>query len=142
MPLRDFKSEGYFGLVRNVYRYGWLISYLFGASPAVCRTFLDDRDHHLELLGESSYYLPYATSLRMSDLGYQSDAQAAISVNLDNTESYIESLTRATTESYPPYEEIGVRVDGEYRQLNTNLLQIENESVSYTHLTLPTICSE
>ena len=127
VPLQDFKSEGYFGLVRNVYRYGWLISYLFGASPAVCRTFLDDRDHHLELLGESSYYLPYATSLRLSDLGYQSDAQAAIKVNLDSTETYIESLTRATTESYPPYEEIGLRVDGEYRQLNTNLLQIENE---------------
>jgi glutamate--cysteine ligase len=126
-PLRDFKSEGYFGLVRNVYRYGWLIPYLFGASPAVCQTFLDGRDHHLKLLGESSYYLPYATSLRLSDLGYQSDAQAAIRVNLDSTDAYIESLTRATTESYSPYEAIGLQVDGDYKQLNTSLLQIENE---------------
>jgi glutamate--cysteine ligase len=127
VPLRDFKSEGYFGLVRNVYRYGWLIPYLFGASPAVCQTFLDGRDHHLKLLGESSYYLPYATSLRLSDLGYQSDAQAAIRVNLDSTDAYIESLTRATTESYSPYEAIGLQVDGDYKQLNTSLLQIENE---------------
>ena len=78
-------------------------------------------------MGESSYYLPHATSLRLSDLGYQSDAQAAIRVNLDSKEAYIESLTRATTESYPPYEKIGLQVNGEYRQLNTNLLQIENE---------------
>ena len=127
VPLRDFKSEGYFGLVRNVYRYGWLIPYLFGASPAVCQTFLDGRDHHLKLLGESSYYLPYATSLRLSDLGYQSDAQAAIRVNLDSTDAYIESLTRATTESYSPYEAIGLQVDGDYKQLNTSLLQIDNE---------------
>jgi glutamate--cysteine ligase len=78
-------------------------------------------------LGESSYYLPYATSLRLSDLGYQSDAQAAIRVNLDSTDAYIESLTRATTESYSPYEAIGLQVDGDYKQLNTSLLQIENE---------------
>ncbi|MED5408796.1 MAG: glutamate--cysteine ligase, partial [Pseudomonadota bacterium] len=27
LPLRDYKSEGYLGLVRNVYRHGWLIPY-------------------------------------------------------------------------------------------------------------------
>lgn len=28
------------GLIRNVYRFGWLIPYLFGASPALCGSFL------------------------------------------------------------------------------------------------------
>ena len=127
LPLRDYKSEGYLGLVRNVYRHGWLIPYLFGASPAVCRTFLEGREHHLDLLGQSSYFKPFATSLRLGDLGYQSAAQAGIDVGLNSINEYIDSLIHATTTSYPPYEKIGTLVDGEYRQLNTSLLQIENE---------------
>jgi len=127
LPLRDFKSEGALGLVRNAYRYGWLIPYLFGASPAVCRTFVEGRRHHLELLGQSSYYLPFATSLRLGDLGYQSTVQAGINIGLNSISEYIDSLVHATTTPYPPYEEIGVLVGGEYRQLNTSLLQIENE---------------
>lgn len=29
-------SDAYFALIRNYYRFGWLIPYLFGASPALC----------------------------------------------------------------------------------------------------------
>ena len=126
-PLRDFKSEQYLGLMRNFYRIDWAIPYLFGASPAVCFTFLKGRAHHLEPLGEHSYYLPYATSLRLTDLGYQSEAQASVHLSLNNLDDYTESLIRATSETYPPYSSIGVKVDGEYRQLNDSLLQIENE---------------
>jgi len=127
VPLRDFKSESYLGLMRNFYRNDWMIPYLFGASPAVCGTFLKGREHHLETLGEHSFYLPYATSLRLSDLGYQSDAQASVHLSLNSLNEYTESLVKATTEPYPPYQDIGVRVDGQYRQLNDALLQIENE---------------
>src|SRR5690606_6364398 len=37
------------------------------------------------------------------------------------------SLSRAVRQPYPPYEEIGTRRDGEWVQINANLLQIENE---------------
>lgn len=127
IPLRDFKSEAYLGLMRNFYRSDWMIPYLFGASPAVCGTFLAGREHHLQGLGEHSYFLPYATSLRLSDLGYQSDAQASVHLSLNSLDEYTESLVKATTETYPPYKNIGIQVDGEYRQLNDSLLQIENE---------------
>jgi len=127
IPLRDFKSEAYLGLMRNFYRSDWMIPYLFGASPAVCGTFLAGREHHLQGLGEHSYFLPYATSLRLSDLGYQSDAQASVHLSLNSLDEYTESLVKATTETYPPYKKIGIQVDGEYRQLNDSLLQIENE---------------
>lgn len=126
-PLRDFKSERYLGLMRNFYRIDWAIPYLFGASPAVCFTFLKGRSHHLQPLGEHSYYLPYATSLRLTDLGYQSEAQASVHLSLNNLDDYTASLIQATSEPYPPYQAIGVKVDGEYRQLNDSLLQIENE---------------
>ena len=127
VPLRDFKSEAYLGLMRNFYRNDWMIPYLFGASPAVCGTFLEGRDHHLQPLGDHSYFLPYATSLRLSDLGYQSDAQASVHLSLNSLDEYTTSLVKATTETYPPYQEIGIQVNGEYRQLNDSLLQIENE---------------
>jgi glutamate--cysteine ligase len=127
MPLRDFRSDQYLGLVRNFYRYDWAIPYLFGASPAVCGTFLEGRSHHLEQLGHSSYYLPHATSLRLSDVGYHSKAQAQVQIGLDSLAEYLESLLQATSMPYPPYQEVGIRSNGEYQQLSTTLLQIENE---------------
>ena len=67
---QDFMSETYFGLLRNYRRHGWIVHYLFGVSPAVCRSFVAGHDDHgLEEFGHGTLYSPYATSLRMSDLG-------------------------------------------------------------------------
>src|SRR5690554_1160347 len=86
---RDYQSERYVGLIRNFRRYAWLLMYLFGASPALCASFLQGRDHQLQPLGDKGLYLPYATSLRMSDLGYNNDAQAGLNVCYNSLESYI-----------------------------------------------------
>jgi glutamate--cysteine ligase len=40
-------SAGYFRLIRNYYRFGWVIPYLFGASPAICSSFLKGRETNL-----------------------------------------------------------------------------------------------
>jgi glutamate--cysteine ligase len=66
----------------------------------------------------------------MGRLGYQSDAQASLSVSYNDLEHYTASLYDALTEPYPPYEAIGIRVGDDYKQLNTTLLQIENEFYS------------
>ena len=124
-------SEDYFALIRNFRRLSWLPLYLFGASPAVCSTFIDGRPHELQELRPGTMFLPYATSLRMGRLGYQSDAQAALAVSYNSLDSYAASLDDALTKPYPPYEKIGIRDEkGEYRQLATSLLQIENEFYS------------
>jgi len=125
--LQDYRDHAYFALIRNFRRHAWLLLYLFGASPAVCRCFVESRVHRLQPLEESTYYLPFATSLRMGPLGYQSDAQSSISVSYNNLGSYARSLYTALTEPYPPYAAIGIRQGEEYRQLSTSLLQIENE---------------
>ena len=39
--LEDYKSSAYFDLIRNFQRRGWLILYLFGASPAICKNFFN-----------------------------------------------------------------------------------------------------
>tara|TARA_B100001146_G_scaffold211277_1_gene209777 strand:+ start:326 stop:1885 length:1560 start_codon:yes stop_codon:yes gene_type:complete len=127
LPTASYRSECYLALVRNFYRYTWLVAYLFGASPAVCGSFVEGKKHQLEPFGQSSYYLPYATSLRMSDLGYRSAVQEQVNFSLDNLDGYVEALRKATETPHTPYQDIGVKVDNGYRQLNHNLLQIENE---------------
>jgi glutamate--cysteine ligase len=127
--LPERSSEAYFGLVRNFRRTAWLLFYLFGASPAVCESFVAGNPRHgLQRLASGTLYLPYATSLRMGRLGYQSDAQSRLAVSYNNLDDYGASLSDALTTPYPPYEAIGLReANGEYRQLATSLLQIENE---------------
>ena len=126
--LPDVASEDYFGLIRNFRRHAFLLLYLFGASPAVCSTFVAGRQHQLQALNAHTMYLPYATSLRMGRLGYQSDAQASLAVSYNSLEGYAYSLHGALTTAYPAYQAIGVQAaNGQYLQLGTSLLQIENE---------------
>jgi glutamate--cysteine ligase len=123
----DHRNASYFSLIRNFRRHSWLLLYLFGASPTVCRSFVEGRKHRLQTLNDTTLYLPYATSLRMGPLGYQSDAQSSLGVSYNCLTSYAESLRAALSRPYAPYEAIGLRRGDEYLQLSTTLLQIENE---------------
>jgi glutamate--cysteine ligase len=125
------RSEAYFDLLRNYRRYGWIVLYLFGVSPAVCKSFLRVRGETLPEHSGGTAFEPHATSLRMSDLGYRNRNQAGVSVSVNSLEHYVRDLTRAISTPYPPYEALGVQVDGEWRQLNANVLQIENEYYSF-----------
>ena len=135
-PRQTFISEAYFGLIRNVQRYSWLLLYLFGCSPALCKSFLhgqgqqQDAVARLQEYDESSYFLPYATSLRMSDIGYTNKARCGLKVRYDSPTTYCADLLSAISSTCLPYQTIGVKVDGDYRQLNANILQIENEYYS------------
>jgi glutamate--cysteine ligase len=127
-------NDEYFALIRNFRRHGWLLFYLFGASPAACATFVEGRPHALKELRPGTFYLPHATSLRMGRLGYQSDAQSSLVVSCNDLASYGRTLQQGLTQIYPAYQKIGIREPGAlgdgpdtYRQLSTTLLQIENE---------------
>ena len=128
---QDFISEQYYAVLRNYRRYGWLILYLFGTSPAVSRSFFAGREITLPSLDEDTLYEPYGTSLRMSDIGYRNKNQATVSISVNGLDDYVRDLSRAISTPYPPYEKIGVKVNGEYLQLNANILQIENEYYSF-----------
>lgn len=124
-------SEGYISLIRNFMRHSWLLMYLFGASPAVSKNFLTDaQDHPLKSLGNDTLYLPWATSLRMSDLGYQNKAQSTLKLCYNDLPTFLSRLYEAVTTPWPEYESIGTHRDGHWIQLNCNLLQIENEFYS------------
>ena len=125
--LPEVTTAEYFGLIRNFRRHSFLLLYLFGASPAVARGFADGAKD-LVPLGPDTMHMPHATSLRMGNLGYQSDAQTSLSVSYNSLDSYAASLSDALVRPYPAYEKLGIRsADGGYNQLNDSLLQIENE---------------
>ncbi|MEO6030623.1 MAG: glutamate--cysteine ligase [Burkholderiaceae bacterium] len=121
-------SERYFDLIRNFRRHAFVLLYLFGASPAVCSSFVEGGAHDLQMLKGQTLYMPHGTSLRMGRLGYRSDAQASIAVSYNGLESYGATLEEALTRPWPAYEALGIRDGaGGYNQLDTSLLQIENE---------------
>jgi len=126
--LPGVSSEQYFDLIRNFRRHAFLLLTLYGASPATCSSFVAGRPHQLQPIGSGSMHMPYGTSLRMGRLGYQSDAQATLAVSYNSLEGYAASLQDALTRPYPAYRNLGIRnPGGEYNQLATTLLQIENE---------------
>ena len=126
--LPGLSSDAYFGIIRNFRRHAFLLLYLYGASPALCSSFVEGRAHELQVLKDHTLYLPHATSLSMGRLGYQSDAQASLAVSYNSLDGYGASLQDALTRPYPAYEAIGIRnPGGDYNQMATSLLQIENE---------------
>ncbi len=131
-PLQEYVSDRYFHLIRNLQRIGWLVPYLFGSSPTVCMSFIGGKPTILEEFNDNTYYGPHATSLRICDIGYQNshEAEDGFKATYDNLDAYTESLLWATETPCPSHEEFGVKVAGEYRQLNANILQIENEYYS------------
>jgi glutamate--cysteine ligase len=129
--LQDFINYRYFALIRNFKRFGWMVPLLFGNSPAVCKSFLAGRTTRFHQMQRGTFYLPYATSLRMSDIGYKNKNQSALLVSHDDIKSYVSDLRRALKLPYPEYEAIGTRDGDKIIQLTTSVLQIENEYYSY-----------
>lgn len=133
-PLQEFMNTHYMGQVRNLQRYGWLLLYLFGASPAVCKSFVADAPTKLKPLDIVTLHEPFGTSLRMGDIGYRNkkDENASARADYSNVDKYVQSLRAAISKPQADYAHIGEGMDDPWQQLNSNLLQIENEYYSTT----------
>ncbi|HUH41440.1 MAG TPA: glutamate--cysteine ligase [Castellaniella sp.] len=129
---QDRRDSGYMALIRNFMRQAWLLMYLFGASPAVSRNFLRGAgiENQFQTLAPDTRILPWATSLRMSDLGYKSPIQSDLALCYNDLDTFAARIHAAVTTPWPAYEAIGTHRDGRWIQLNTNILQIENEYYS------------
>ncbi|MDD5029593.1 MAG: glutamate--cysteine ligase, partial [Rhodoferax sp.] len=125
--MQDFINRRYFGLIRNFLRFGWLVPYLFGASPALCRSFLQGHPSDLTELAPGTLHGPYATSLRMSDLGYQNHAQDKLGIGFNSLADYTAALEAAIRTPDPYYTELGVRTGDHWQQLSDSILQLEAE---------------
>jgi glutamate--cysteine ligase len=125
--LQTFVDQRYFGLIRNFLRFGWLVPYLFGASPALCQTFLQGHATGLSELLPGTLYGPHATSLRMSDLGYQNHAQDKLAISFNSLDEYTAALETAIHTPDPYYQALGVRAGQHWKQLSDCVLQTESE---------------
>jgi glutamate--cysteine ligase len=128
--LQTFKNKSYLSLIRNFRRNAWMILYLFGSSPVVPKTFITDRKNFLQALNKEDLFLEYATCLRMSELGYMSKAQDNLYIAYNNIDEYLKDLKNALTKEHERYGEVGVLKDGKRIQINTSIIQIENEYYS------------
>lgn len=127
------QSAHYFALIRNFKRLAWVIPYLYGASPALCSSFISHRQsvaHKFDKVGKGTLYMPYATSLRMSDLGYTSSAQSNLRICYNDLSTYVSSLRSAIGQKAPAYAHLSSDDKNGWQQLNDNVLQIENELYS------------
>ena len=127
-----FISEKYLGLIRNFKRELWLVSYLFGASPALCKSFLQGNKSDLpfETLGKGTLFLEHGTALRLGDLGYTNSAQSSLKVTYNNLDEYIVGLREAIGCYSDLYGNLADYKAETPQQLNKNILQIENEFYS------------
>jgi glutamate--cysteine ligase len=132
LSLNDFISDGYLGLIRNFKRELWLISYLFGASPALCGSFLQGRNTDLPFkkLGKGTLYLEVGTALRLGNLGYTNSAQSSLRVMYNSLDEYVAGLKQAINTPSDIYSDLDDYTSEQPKQLNKNILQIENEFYS------------
>lgn len=129
--LHEFKNRKYFHLIRNFQRYKWVLIYLFSNSTVVHGSFLKGKNHSLTKINDEDYISPNGMSLRMGGLGYTSSAQESISICYNQLSTYLKSLEDARLKPFPAYEKIGMRdSQGNLKQLNTHILQIDNEFYS------------
>jgi len=126
----DYISNGYLHLIRNYYRFGWIITYLFGSSPAISSNFIKPKNkkYIFKKYNENVLYLPWATSLRLSDIGYTKTAIEDLNITFNNLNSYTSSLKKALHTSSDKFARLKLKdKKGNFQQLNTNILQMENE---------------
>lgn len=124
---QKLKAATYFRTLRNLHRMNWLILYLFGASPSATKNFLSNRHTGFQKLDKYTYYLPYATSLRMSDLGYQNINQSNLEISLNSLQEYTFDLKQATETRSKNFQKIDKENTEDYPQINSNILQVEDE---------------
>ena len=128
----DYKEKNtiYFGALRNLLRFNWLLLFLFGASPFVSKNIVGKNDSRFYKLDEKTFFMPFATSLRMSDIGYQNTKQSDLNISFNSLEHYIKGLRKATKTHSKYFENISHIKGQEYPQINSNILQIEDEYYS------------
>ncbi len=127
---RNMRDNIYLGAIRNIARFNWLLLYLFGASPFVSRSILGTKKDGFEKLDHHTLFLPYATSLRMSDIGYQNSKQRDLRISLNTIEEYIGQLKTATNSISNEFSQIKEKEGFDISQLSPNVLQIEDEYYS------------
>ncbi|MFL2714889.1 MAG: glutamate--cysteine ligase [Gammaproteobacteria bacterium] len=121
-------NEAYLGLMRNFKRIFWFVLSEFGQTNVVDKSFVKNRNHSLNELNKNDLYLENATSLRMSEIGYQSEAQKSLDIKYNSLSGFLQKIKDAITVPFEDYKKKGLLdSNGEYHQISDGIIQIENE---------------
>ena len=127
-PDQSFINQKYLGAIRNIKRNFWFLLERLGASPVAHESYLLNREHSLIKHGENDLCFPYATSLRMSDVGYQSSMQNALKINYNDLDEFIDAIITGIKTPLKRFENMGLFDEqGVPQQISAGILQIENE---------------
>ncbi|MEW9889770.1 MAG: glutamate--cysteine ligase [Candidatus Symbiodolus clandestinus] len=122
------RNDGYCRLMRNYYRLGWIIPYLFGASPIISHRFLQTCETALPFIPitQELWKLPYATSLRLSSIGYH-NWQLPFYPPFNHLSGYLQGLQQLLQTVWPAQCQPRYGESDGGQQLNNRLLQTESE---------------
>ena len=125
---QEDKNKAYLGLIRNFKRLFWFVLLEFGNSAVVDKTFVSGRQNDLDELNAADLFQKDATSLRMSDIGYQSQAQKNLDFKYNNLASFLDELKMGIVMPHPEFKKLGLKdKNNKYQQISNGILQIENE---------------
>lgn len=135
------KSDAYFNLLKNIYRFNWIIIYLTGASPIVPQIMVKGEPDILQKFSKDTYFHPYATSLRMSEFGYKNSVRDNFRVSFQSIEDYILDIQNAA-KTNSNFSNISKKSgltflyenNERYAQINPNKLQIDDEYYALARL--------
>ncbi len=72
--------------------------------------------------------MPNATSLRMSNIGYQSPIQTSLGIRYNSLDGFIESVKKGIKIPHPDFKSLGLHdPEGNRHQISDGIIQIENE---------------
>jgi len=121
-------DEAYLGLIRNFKRLYWFVLLMYGQTNVVDNSFIKNREHNLNKFNFEDMYLQDATSLRMSEIGYQSKAQKNLDIKYNSLSGFLKEIKKAITIPFAEFSSKGLKdSQGNYQQISDGIIQIENE---------------
>ena len=121
-------DEAYLSLIRNFKRLYWFVLLMYGQTNVVDNSFIKNREHNLNKLSSLDMYLKDATSLRMSEIGYQSKAQKNLDIKYNSLNDFLREIKKAITVPFAEFSNKGLKdAHGDYQQISDGIIQIENE---------------
>lgn len=121
LSLEEFTSSRYLHICRNYLRFGWFITYLFGASPLTNTPLPVTTPMH------GAHAAKHATSLRMSQFGYYSRIQSQMSISYNSLSAYLRDINTYLQKPRKEYKRKQFDAKGQPLMLSSAYLQIPNE---------------
>ncbi|WP_343183925.1 glutamate--cysteine ligase [Buchnera aphidicola (Ceratovacuna keduensis)] len=124
---KNMISKGYMHIIRNYYRFGYFISYVFGASPYISKKIKTKNKIKI-----NKYYLKekedilfskWSTSLRNSKFGNYNNIKKKINIKFNSLSEYIKKVKKALNTKDKDFK----KIKNKKQQINDNIIQLENE---------------